>query len=194
MKEKENVLYKICKIIYTVLLKILFRPKAYGKENIPNEGALIFAGNHRHAFDPVVVMSNTKRQVHYMAKEELFKGIHGLIFKNIGLIKVNRDKTNPGAVLSAEQILKNCGTIGIFPEGTRNRTENKILKFRTGAVRIAKNTNTKILPFAIRGKYKLFRKGIEIEFGKPIDVSNMEVEEANSYLEQEVLKLYNNVK
>ena len=194
MKEKENVLYKICKIIYTVLLKILFRPKAYGKENIPNEGALIFAGNHRHAFDPVVVMSNTKRQVHYMAKEELFKGIHGLIFKNIGLIKVNRDKTNPGAVLSAEQILKNCGTIGIFPEGTRNRTENKILKFRTGAVRIAQNTNTKILPFAIRGKYKLFRKGIEIEFGKPIDVSNMEVEEANSYLEQEVLKLYNNVK
>lgn len=191
---KENILYKICKIIYTVLLKILFRPKAYGKENIPNEGALIFAGNHRHAFDPVVVMSNTKRQVHYMAKEELFKGIHGLIFKNIGLIKVNRDKTNPGAVLSAEQILKNGGTIGIFPEGTRNRTENKILKFRTGAVRIAKNTNTKILPFAIRGKYKLFRKGIEIEFGKPIDVSNMEVEEANSYLEQEVLKLYNNVK
>lgn len=193
MKEK-NVLYKICKIIYTVLLKILFRPKAYGKENIPTEGALIFAGNHRHAFDPVVVMSNTKRQVHYMAKEELFKGIHGLIFKNIGLIKVNRDRTNPGAVLSAEQILKNGGTIGIFPEGTRNRTANKILKFRTGAVRIAKNTNTKILPFAIRGKYKLFRKGIEIEFGKPIDVSNMEVEEANSYLEQEVLKLYNNVK
>ena len=191
---KENVLYRICKIIYTVLLKILFIPKAYGKENIPNEGALIFAGNHRHAFDPVVVMSNTKRQVHYMAKEEIFKGIHGLIFKNIGLIKVNRNQSNPGAVLSAEQILKNGGTIGIFPEGTRNRTENKILKFRTGAVRIAKNTNTKILPFAIRGKYKLFRKGIEIEFGKPIDVSNMEVEKANSYLEQEVLKLYNNVK
>ena len=191
---KENVLYRICKIIYTVLLKILFRPKAYGKENIPNEGALIFAGNHRHAFDPVVVMSNTKRQVHYMAKEEIFKGIHGLIFKNIGLIKVNRNQSNPGAVLSAEQILKNGGTIGIFPEGTINRTENKILKFRTGAVRIAKNTNTKILPFAIRGKYKLFRKGIEIEFGKPIDVSNMEVEKANSYLEQEVLKLYNNVK
>lgn len=191
---KENILYKICKIIYMILLKILFRPKAYGKENIPNEGALIFAGNHRHAFDPVVVMSNTKRQVHYMAKEELFKGIHGLIFKNIGLIKVNRNQSNPGAVLSAEQILKNGGTIGIFPEGTRNRTENEILKFRTGAVRIAKNTNTKILPFAIRGKYKLFRKGIEIEFGKPIDVSNMEVEEANSYLEQEVLKLYNNVK
>lgn len=194
MKEKGNILYKICKIIYTVLLKILFIPKVYGKENVPNEGALIFAGNHRHAFDPVVVMSSTKRRVHYMAKEEIFKGLHGILFEKIGLIKVYRKKSNPTAVIESENILKNGGTIGIFPEGTRNRTKNELLKFRHGAVRLAEKTNTPIIPFAIRGKYKLFRRKIEIEFGRPIDVSNMEVEEANSYLEQEVLKLYNNIK
>lgn len=194
MKEKGEVLYKVCKIIYTVLLKILFRPKVYGKENIPDEGALIFAGNHRHAVDPVVVMSSTKRIVHYMAKEELFKGLHGILFKKIGLIKVHRGKSNPAAIMEAENILKNGGTIGIFPEGTRNRSENKLLKFRYGAVRLANKTNTPIIPFAIRGKYKLFRKGVELEFGEPIDISNMNTEDANSYLEQEVLKLYNNVK
>jgi len=189
MKEKEKILYKTCKIIYTILLKILFRPQVYGRENIPNEGSLIFAGNHKHAVDPTVVMSSTSRMVHYMAKEELFKGLHGWIFKNIGLIKVYRGKSNPRAIMEAENILKNGGTIGIFPEGTRNRTENEILKFRFGAVRIAKKTNTKIVPFAIRGKYKLFRKGVELEFGQPIDVSKMELEEANKYLENEVLKL-----
>lgn len=189
MKENKNHLYKICKIIYSVLLKILFRPTIYGIENIPKEGSLIFAGNHRHALDPIVVMSNTNRVVHYMAKEELFKGLHGIIFEKIGLIKIHRNKSNPLAVIEAENILKQGGTIGIFPEGTRNRTENELLKFKHGTVVIAKKTNTKIMPFAIKGKYKLFRKGLIIEFGKPIDVSKMELEEANEYLRNEVLKL-----
>ena len=189
MKENKNHLYKICKIIYSVLLKILFRPTVYGIENIPKEGSLIFAGNHRHALDPIVVMSNTNRVVHYMAKEELFKGLHGIIFEKIGLIKVHRNKSNPLAVIEAENILKEGGTIGVFPEGTRNRTANELLKFKHGTVVIAKKTNTKIVPFAIKGKYKLFRKGVIIEFGKPIDVRKMELEEANEYLRNEVLKL-----
>ncbi len=189
MKEKGNILYKTCKVIYIVLLKILFRPQVYGKENIPQEGALIFAGNHKHAVDPVVVMSSTKRRVHYMAKEELFKGLHGVLFKKIGLIKVHRGKSNPIAIIEAENILQNGETIGIFPEGTRNRSKNELLKFRYGAVRLAKKTNTKIIPFAIRGKYRLFRKCVELEFDKPMDVSKMELEEANRYLEKQVLKL-----
>ena len=82
---KENkVLYKILKLIYLPLLKILYRPTAKGLENIPKDGPIIFAGNHRHAFDPVVVMSQTKRTVHNMAKETLFKGIHGFLFKQKG--------------------------------------------------------------------------------------------------------------
>ncbi len=186
---ERNRLYNVCKAIYTFLVKIIYRPQVIGKENVPNEGSLIFAGNHRHAVDPVIVMSNTNRIVHYMAKEELFKGLHGLIFEKIGLIKVHRGKSNPVAVIEAENILKNGGTIGIFPEGTRNRTNRKLLKFRHGAVAIAKKTNTKIVPFAITGEYRVFRKGLKIEFGKPIDFSNMELEEANVYLENEVLKL-----
>ena len=189
MKKEKNLLYKICKIIYTVLLKILFRPKMYGKENVPNEGALIFAGNHKHAVDPTVVMSYTNRIVHYMAKEELFKGLHGVLFKKLGLIKVYRGRSNPLAIIEAENILREGGTIGIFPEGTRNKTQNELLRFRYGTVRLAQKTNTKIVPFGIRGKYSLFRKGVILEFGEPIDVTNMELEEANKYLENEVLKL-----
>jgi len=189
MENQKNYLYKLCKIIYSTLLKILYRPQAIGIENIPSDGALIFAGNHKNAIDPTVVMTFADRTVHYMAKAELFKGLHGMIFKKIGLIKVYRDKSNPKAILEAEEILKNGGSIGIFPEGTRNKTENELLRFRHGAVRIAKKTKTKIVPFAIKGTYRLFRKGLIIEFGKPIDISKMEIEEANNYLRNEVLNL-----
>ncbi len=187
---KENkVLYGICKLIYTTLLKVLYRPKAIGIENIPDDGAVIFAGNHRHAFDPVVVMTHTKRVVHYMAKETLFKGLHGILFKEIGLIKVYRTKSNPEAIQSAVELLKSGGTLGIFPEGTRNRTDKELLKFKHGAVTIAKQSNSKIVPFAIKGEYKLFSNKLIIEFGKPINVSNMELDTANEYIRNEVLNL-----
>lgn len=187
---KENkVLYKICKLIYSSLLKILYRPTAIGVKNIPEEGPVIFVGNHRHAFDPVVVMTHTKRIVHYMAKESLFKGFHGFIFKQIGLIKVYRTRNNPVAVNEAIEILKHNGTVGIFPEGTRNKTNEELLRFRHGAVAIAKEANVPIVPFAIKGKYKLFSKKLIIEFGNPIDVDNMDVEKANDYMRNEVLNL-----
>lgn len=189
MKKYEKLLYKICKCLYKVLLKILYRPKVYGKENIPKEGSLILAGNHIMAVDPTLVMSSTNRIVHYMAKEELFKGFHGWLFKKIGLIKIDREKSNVASILKAEEILKEGGTIGIFPEGTRNKTSNELLKFKLGAVKMAKETGTKIQPFAIRGQYKLFKKGVELEFGKPIDITNMETNEANDYLKNEILKL-----
>ena len=189
MKKEKNVLYNIIKPIYTILLKIIFRPKVIGKENIPKEGALIFAGNHKHAVDPTMVMMSTKRIVHYMAKEEIFRGLHGILFEKIGLIKVYRGRSNPNAVIEAERILNAGGTVGIFPEGTRNKGSEELLKFRQGAVKIAQKTNTLILPFAIKNKYKIFRRSVILEFGKPIDVSDMETEEANEYLRNEVLKI-----
>lgn len=189
MKENKK-LYKFLKIIYSSLLKILYKPTAHGTENVPEEGPIIFVGNHRHAFDPIVVMTHTSRIVHYMAKESLFKGIHGKIFERIGLIKVHRNKNNLMAIIEAEEILKQGGAIGIFPEGTRNRTNQELLKFRHGAVAIAKETNSKIIPFAIKGKYRVFKKGLSIEFGEPVDISQMEIEEANDYIRNEVLNIF----
>lgn len=170
-------------------MKILYRPKVEGTENIPAEGGIILVGNHKHAFDAPLVMTNTDRIVHYMAKESLFKGIHGKLLESIGIIKVYRTKSNPRAVTEAIEILKNGGVIGIFPEGTRNKTNQELLKFRHGAVAIAKQANVPIVPFAIRGDYKIFQKGLAIEFGKPVDISQLETEEANDYIKNEVLQL-----
>lgn len=189
MKKEKNPLYHFLKPICVGLLHLLYHPKITGKENVPSDGALIFAGNHKHAVDPIMVIASTKRVVHFMAKEFLFRGLHGWVFKKIGLIEIYKNRSNQLAVIEAEKMLKDGGTVGIFPEGTRNRTENLLLKFRHGTVAIAKNTNTMIVPFAIKGKYKLFRKGVSITFGKPIDVSNMEIEEANDYLKEQVRML-----
>lgn len=189
MKE-HKIIYKIFKVIYVPLLKLIFRPKVYGKEHIPISGSLIIAGNHKHALDPILVTSNCNRFVHFMAKEEVSGGIFTKLFDLIGIIRVYKDKNkNVQSVILAKNLLKSGGTLGIFPEGTRNRTNQPLQHFKTGTVKIAKETNTKIIPFAIRGNYKFFKKGLEIEFGKPISVDSMEISDANNYLKQEILQL-----
>lgn len=187
--KQNKIIYKILKITCGSLLKVLYRPKVKGSENIPEQGGIILVGNHKHAFDAVVVMANTKRNVHYMGKESLFKGLHGKLLESIGTIKVYRSKKNPKAVIDSVEILENGGVVGIFPEGTRNRTGQELLKFRHGAVAIGKKANAKLIPFAIKGEYKIFRKGLEIEFGELVDISAMEIEEANEYIRNKVLEL-----
>ena len=162
MKKENRFLYYFLRKIYRTILIILYRPQVIGTENIPKEGPVILAGNHRHAFDPVVVMMTTKRVVHFLAKKEAFKGLHGKMFEGIGLIKVDRTKANPLAVMQSESVLKQGGIIGIFPEGTRNKTEEQVLPFKKGTVTIAQKTNTPIVPFAISGNYKPFHKSVTI--------------------------------
>ena len=189
MKEEKDFVYSFFRAIYKSILIILYRPKIIGIENLPKTGSAILAGNHRRAFDPVMIMMTTKRKVHFLAKIEVSRGLHGKLFKRLGAIIVDRSKANPHAVLESEKILNEGGLIGIFPEGTRNRTNEELLSFKKGAVMMASRTNSQIVPFAIKGKYKAFRGRVIIEFGKPINVTNMDTKEANEFLREEVLKL-----
>lgn len=188
MRENKK-LYSVLKFICGAIFKVLYRPKVYGIDNIPSSGGVVFVSNHKHAFDPVGIMIHTDRMVHYLAKISLFKGIHGKMLESIGIIKVDRSKKNPLAVMEAEEVLKSGGAIGVFPEGTRNRTGEGLLPFKKGSVRMAINTGSLIVPCAIRGEYKIFKSSLEIEYGKALDVSNMSIEDVNEFVRNEVLNL-----
>ena len=185
-KVRESKFYKIVRPILKFLFLNLYRPKIIGSENIPKEGRVILAGNHTNNFDCVLLMSSTKRCIHFLAKVELFKGFKKVIFSNLGLIPVDRSKKNPDALKTAKMYLENDMVIGIFPEGTFSK-KGELLPFKIGAVKMAYDTDTKIVPFSITGKYKLFSKNLKITFGEPFKVGNMSLEEANE-------KLYNTVK
>ncbi len=181
-------LYKLVEPIAHVLMIIWCQPKFINKEVIPKEGAIILAGNHKMAFDPVLVANSTKRTVHFLAKDVFFKGFKGFLFRSAGTLPVRVGKVHKDSFKSATQILEQGKAIGIFPEGTRNRTDNLLLPFKRGAVTLAKETGTKIIPFAISGKYRPFH-GLTIEYGQPIDISNMELQEANELLKEKVTEL-----
>lgn len=179
---KEPLLYRIVRPIVTFLVHIVFRPTYIGLENIPKSGRIVLAGTHTNDFDSPLLMSCTKRVIHFLAKESLTKGILGPAFKALGLIPVNRSIHDKDALKSAINTLEEDKVIGIFPEGTINRTDDLIMPFKIGAVKMSKETNTKIVPFVITGKYKVFKKSVTIEFLKPIEIKSDNLTEENERL------------
>lgn len=181
-------LYPVLRPIFTVLFKVLYRPKIVNKEYIPKKGSIILAGNHRHAFDPLSIGICTKRTIHFLAKKELYRGINFIFFDLVGTLPVDKHNKNKNTIGAAEKMLDDGGVIGIFPEGTRNHTNEVLLPFKKGAVRFAKNTNSFIVPFAMTGDYRLFRKGLTITIGKPYKV-NGDIDTANEDLRKKILGL-----
>lgn len=184
MKKKDTLFYKIVKPLLLFLVYFLYRPTIIGKENLKTKGPIILAGNHTKWLDPIMLVAIVKRQVHFLAKIELFKGPISFITKGMGAIPVNRKIHDKKALETAITSLKQGLCIGIFPEGTINRTNDLIMPFKIGAVKMSKETNATLIPFVITGNYKLFRKSIKIEFLKPLKVSE-DLEKSN----QELMKL-----
>lgn len=170
--------YTLVKPIVKLLFYTLYRPTIKGRENIPKNGPFVLAGNHTKWLDSVMLVSVTpKNQVHFLAKEELWHGKGWIVVKAMGCIPVNRKIHDKDALIKAYEYLNNGSCIGIFPEGTINRTDDIIMPFKFGTVKMCKETDATLVPFVITGKYKLFKKGVTIEFLKPRKVtSDLELE------------------
>ena len=184
---REPILYKILIPINKVFIK-LYKPTYNNLENIPKSSAVILAGNHTSKLDPLLLMSTTNRCIHFLAKIELFQGIKKYFFKNVGIIPVDRKRKNPAAINLANKYLEDNKVIGIFPESTINKTKNIIMPFKYGAVKMAKETNSYIVPFAITNKYKILNKSVKITFGKPYKVTK-DIKEETEILENKVIEL-----
>ena len=181
--------YRVFKPILSPIFKLYYNPRIENKEYLQQDGPIVVVGNHKHIMDQCLVIIATKRIIHYMAKKEYFDGKMALFFKATGCISVDRSIHDSNAKNKALEVLKNGGAIGLFPEGTRNKTKAKLLPFKYGAVSMAKKTNATIIPFGIVGDYKFRSKNLKIKFGKPFKVGEMSLEEANAKLEKIVLEL-----
>ena len=170
------VLYRFLRPIIKILMTLIYHPKYVGLDNIPKEGSIVLSGNHTSNLDCCLLISSTKRTIHFLAKDSLSKGLKGLLFKNMGLIFVNRRIRDKKALYSAIDVLKEGKVIGIFPESTINKSKDLTLPFKIGSVKMAHDTDSYLIPFVITGKFKAFG-GIRIEFLKPYKIGDNLTEE-----------------
>lgn len=181
--------YKLLTPLMRVLFRLYYNPKIINKKVIPKKGPILIAGNHKHVYDQCLTIMATKRCIHYMAKKEYFDSKWAWFFKFVGCISVNRQIKDENAKEQALEVLRNNGAIGLFPEGTRNKTKEFLLPFKFGTVSMASKTDATIVPFGIVGDYKFRSKNLTIKYGTPFKVENMTLEEANDKLYHEVERL-----
>ena len=159
-----------------------------GRENIPADTAVLYVGNHRSFFDIVLTLSCFPGITGYVAKKEMNKApILRLWMRNIHCLFLDRENIKEGlkTILAGIELIKSGVSICIFPEGTRNRSNEPMLPFKEGSVKMAEKTGCLIIPMAITNSAEIFENHIPritpcdviVEYGEPIDPKALSREE-----------------
>ncbi len=159
--------YNIAIVIVRIAVMFVFRLRFVGRENVPAHGGVIVAFNHRSNWDPIMAGLSCRRQLCFMAKEELFKNpVFGGLIKSLGAFPVSRGKSDISSIKAALRILSDGKAMLMFPEGHRIKN-NKKVKAKPGVAMIAQRARVPVVPVCISGEYKWMRK-ITVTYGKPM--------------------------
>jgi 1-acyl-sn-glycerol-3-phosphate acyltransferase len=164
-----KILYPTIRTMALVLAKAGWRLHISGAENVPRTGPLIVAPNHRSYADPPLVGVSVPREVHFLAKQELFAfRPFGWLIRNLNAHPLNR-AGDIGAFREATRILKAGGALIVFPEGRRMKTDEPGSP-KAGIGMLAVTTESPILPVYIHNSALMARfRRVYLRFGKPMD-------------------------
>ncbi|MGV9316719.1 lysophospholipid acyltransferase family protein [Streptomyces sp. NPDC003691] len=176
----------LIKAVLGPFLRLMFRPRVEGADNIPGSGPVILAGNHLTFIDSMVLPLVCSRPVYFIGKDEYVtgKGIKGRLmawfFTGVGMVPVDRDGANGGvaALNTGGRLLEQGKVFGIYPEGTRS-PDGRLYRGRPGIARLTLMTGAPVVPFAIIGTDKLQPGGsglprpgrVTVRFGEAMEFS-----------------------
>lgn len=168
------------------ILKPLYRIEIKGVENFPMEGSVLLCANHIDNLDPPTVGVTAPRPIHFMAKAELFKYKWSKkLMTNINAFPVKRGMSDREALRTGLKYLKEGKVVGLFPEGKRSKN-GEVGKGLAGAGFFALRSNAQIVPCAIIGPYKPFKK-LKVVYGKPIDFTELRENKVSADIATDVI-------
>jgi 1-acyl-sn-glycerol-3-phosphate acyltransferase len=156
-----------------VFLRVLFGCRFIYNGTVPRTGPVIFASNHLSYFDPPSVGSGIPREIHFIAKLELFKNpVFRALILFFNSIPIRRGVMDWRAMARIKELLRSGGAVILFPEGTRGR-EGKLGQGKFGVGMLAQETGATIVPVYIRGSQALAdaffrRRPMRILYGEAI--------------------------
>ena len=173
--------YRLVHFVIRCLVKLLFRAEAVTPENLPMKGGIVVASNHASHLDPPLIAVLVWRELHFMAKEELFSSrLFSRIIRSLNAHPVNRDGVNRRTLREYIDVLKTGGALIIFPEGTRT-SDGNLQEPKTGAAMIAAQAGVPVMPVYIDGSFEAMPRGVSfprrhkvrVFYGEPFDPSEL---------------------
>ena len=183
------------RIIQTVFRFILWitgaKVTVIGEENVPKDTPVLYIGNHRSYFDILLTYSRCPIRTGYIAKKEMEKiPLLSTWMRYLHCLFLDRKDIKQGlkTILTAVDKVKSGISICIFPEGTRNKTQDTFLPFHEGSFKIAEKAGVPIIPMTIVNSAAVFedhfpkikKATVVIEYGKPIYPKELDKETRKS--------------
>ena len=147
------------------------RLEVYGAERVPLTGGLVVAANHFSWIDPPALGSACPRTLYFMAKVEAHR-VPGLgeLMRAFGTFAVRRGESDRDAVRRMREVVREGGALGMFAEGTRQRS-GVPGPVQPGAAMVAVNEGAPLIPAAIHGSHE-WRLGnfapVSVAWGEPM--------------------------
>jgi 1-acyl-sn-glycerol-3-phosphate acyltransferase len=167
--------YRLIARLSQPLVLGLYGLRVQGLEHLPERSGFVVAANHTSNFDPWPLgLAVYPRQLHFMAKAELYNPVLKPVLDRVGAFPVRRGERDDESFKTAVRLARAGGAIGMFPEGTR-RQKGLVKRWRAephaGAARIAIAAGVPLVPAAISGTDRLTRLGrLRVRFGAPVEL------------------------
>ena len=129
-----------------------------GLENIPKDGPFLLASNHLSFLDPPALGCRMPRNLHYFARDSLFKGPLGMLIRALNSIPVNRSQLDLATLRTVLKVLKDGHPLLVFPEGTRSE-DGSLGEGKKGVGMLVAKSQVPVLPARIFGSYEILGKG-----------------------------------
>ena len=180
------------------LVRLLAPLRCYGADRVPKEGGVVLALNHFSWLDPPAFGACSPRTIYYMAKVEAHRvpGL-GQLIRSFGTFSVRRGESDREAVRIMRQIVRDGHALGLFVEGTRQRS-GVPGQAQPGAAMVALQENVPVVPAAIHGpqdwKIGTFRP-VSVAWGEPMTFEGLPkggkgYREASTAIQEEIHRLW----
>lgn len=194
--------HRITSFFFNALGKL----ESYGSENVPPHGGVLLVSNHVSLPDPVIIGTAVNRELHFMARHNLFRvpGLRWLIAA-LNAYPVHRGKADRTALKYTLSLLKTGNAVLIFPEGTRG-AGGVLGKALGGASFIVYRANVPTIPVFLKGAEQMMPRNakwlrpakLNVTFGPPIDFTGIlkiaDKREAHRRIGEQIMQSISNLR
>jgi 1-acyl-sn-glycerol-3-phosphate acyltransferase len=195
---RTDAIWAVGRLTIGTAVKLVAPLRVYGAERVPQTGGLVVASNHFSWIDPPALGAACPRTLYYMAKVEAHR-VPGLgeLMRAFGAFSVRRGESDRDAVRTMRQIVRDGHALGLFVEGTRQRS-GVPGPVQPGAAMVAINEGVPVSPVALQGSDS-WRLGnfhpVSLAWGSPLDFAGLPrggkgYREASVEIEREIRRLW----
>lgn len=169
-----KTLYWFARLAAESAAKAFLSLEVEGREKAITTGGAVIASNHASFLDPPIIATAFTSEIHFLARNTLFKGVFGSLIRNLNAVPVDRDQADLKSIKTIIKSLRQGNRVLIFPEGTRTET-GELLDAKAGVGMLIAKSGVPVQPLRIIGSYEALPKGrglkthpVKVVLGEPI--------------------------